>query len=130
MLSLVTIDENWWNAIVVAVLLVGGVVLLRVASGTRFIAVGAFLSGCVLCGVFLPTLSMQILDVVTGCAILVVLLVWLVHHLVWVRPSDPTVLARKQAREEVRLARIRAQMPQPAAATAAPVQGEGGQHHG
>jgi len=130
MLSLVTIDENWWNAIVVAVLLVGGVVLLRVASGTRFIAVGAFLSGCVLCGVFLPTLSMQILDVVTGCAILVVLLVWLVHHLVWVRPRDPTVLARKQAREEVRLARIRAQMPQPAAATAAPVQGEGGQHHG
>ncbi|MFH1108574.1 MAG: hypothetical protein V1790_05165 [Planctomycetota bacterium] len=99
-------------------------------SRTRFIAVGAFLSGCVLCGVFLPTFSMQILNVVTGCAILVVLLVWLVHHLVWVRPRDPTILARKQAREDVRLARIRAQMPQPAAAAVAPVQGEGGERHG
>jgi hypothetical protein len=130
MLSLVTIDENWWNAIVIAVLLVGGVVLLRVASGTRFVTVGAVLSGCVLCGVFLPTFSMQILNVVTGCAILVVLLVWLVHHLVWVRPRDPAVLARKRAREDVRLARIRAQMPQPAAVTSASVQIEGGERHG
>ena len=129
MLSLVTIDEDWWNAIVVAVLLVGGVVLLRVASGTRLIAVGAFLSGCVLCGVFLPTFSMQVLDVVTGGAILVVLLVWSVHHLVWVRPRDPAVLARKLAREDVRLARIHAQMPQPAAVPSAPGHGQGGQHH-
>ena len=130
MLSLVTIDEDWWNAIVVAVLLVSGVVLLHVASGTRFIGVGAFLSGCVLCGVFLPTFSMQILNVVTGCAIIVVLLVWLVHHLVWVRPRDPAVLARKRAREDVRLARIRAQMPQPAAVTSVSVQIEGGERHG
>ncbi len=128
-LSLVTIDEVWWNAIVVTVLLICGVILLRAASSTRFIAVGAFLSGCVFCGVFLPTFSMQILNVVTASAILVVQLVWLVHHLVWIRPCDPSVLARKQAREEVRLARIRAQMPPIAVATPAPVQTEGGAGH-
>lgn len=126
-LSLTTVDEVWWNAIVVAVLVGGGLVLLRVASGTRFIAAGAFLSACVLCGVFLPTLSKQLLNIVTASAMLVVLLVWLVHYEVWVRPRDPASLARKQAREEVRLARIRAKMPQPAGATSAPALGGGGE---
>ncbi|RJP41166.1 MAG: hypothetical protein C4547_01950 [Phycisphaerales bacterium] len=125
-LSLVTMDEDWWNGLVLGALLIGGLLLLRAGGGARFLAVGAFLTAGILCGVFLPTLSLQLFDPVTGCAILVVLVVWLVHYLVRVRPHDPVLLARRQAREETRLARIRAGTRQPAVATPTPEQQKGG----
>ncbi len=125
-LALVTMDQDWWNGLVLGAILVGGVLLLRAGAGTRFVAVGAFLTAGVLCGVFLPTLSLQLFDPATACAIVVVLLIWLVHYLARVRPRDPVLMARRQAAEEARLARIRALAPQPAAAPA-PAAQKGGQ---
>lgn len=135
-LALTTIDENWFKAIVIVSFLAVGLGLLRTSPATRILSVGAFLTAATLCGVFLPTFSRQMLNLVFMYSILVVLLIWLAHYFAWIRPHDPAVIARKQERERVRLARIRAGMPQPAvatavAATAATPQGaQGGEHHG
>jgi hypothetical protein len=71
--------------------------------------------------VFLPTFSRQVIDGKLLAAIVIVLVLWFVQYLVWVRPRDPVVIARRQARQEAALARIRAAAaPVPAAAASAP----------
>ncbi len=70
-------------------------------------------------------------------AVVIVLVLWAVQYLVWIRPRDPAVIARKRAREEVRLARIRAAaVPAPVAAQPPPAgrreqtdESEGGASH-
>lgn len=128
-LLLTTINENWLKAIVIVAFLAAGLGLLRTSSSVRVLSVGAFLTSIIFCGVFLPTFSMQMINAVTGCSILVVLVLWLVQYLAWIRPHDPAVIARKQEWERVRLARIRAKMPQPAVAATPSQNPQGGERH-
>ena len=67
-----------------------------------------FLTALILSGVFLPTFSRQILDAVLASALLMVAVIWLVEYLAWRRPRDPDVIARREAREQLRLARLQA----------------------
>ncbi|MCH9003617.1 MAG: hypothetical protein IIC02_13685, partial [Planctomycetes bacterium] len=121
-LTLVTINEDLLSAIVFVIVAAGGIFLLRYAGRIRILAVGAFLTMLVLLGVFLPTFSRQVIGPVLLLAILTVTLVWLVQYLVWVRPRDPNVIARSEARQEVRMARIRAKLAfAPAASVAQPL---------
>lgn len=109
-LTLVTINEDLLSVLVFAIVAAGGIVLLRFAARIRFLAVGAFLTMLVLLGVFLPTFSRQIIGAVLLLAILTVTMIWLVQYLVWVRPRDPNVIARNEARQEVRMANIHAKL--------------------
>ncbi|MCH8146610.1 MAG: hypothetical protein IH987_01255 [Planctomycetes bacterium] len=109
-LTLVTINEDLLSAIVFMIVAAGGIFLLRYPARIRFLAVGAFLTMLVLLGVFLPTFSRQVIGAVLFLAILTVTLSWLVQYFVWVRPRDPDFIARTEARQEVRMARIRAKL--------------------
>lgn len=128
---LTTIDETWFKAIIIVSFLAAGIGMLRTSAATRIISVGAFLTAATLSGMFLPTFSRQMLNLTSACATLVVLLIWLAHYLAWIRPRDPAVIARRQAWERVRLARIAARMPQPATvlATSPATGAEGGEQH-
>jgi hypothetical protein len=113
-LKLVTMDDDWLNGLVFAVVVLAGVLLLRAKATTRLLAIGALIVALVLAGVFLPTFALQLLDGVSLAAVLLVLLGWLVMYLAWTRPRDPDVQARREARQKVRMARIYAQLPQTA----------------
>jgi len=118
-LRLVAMDEDWLNVIVFVFVALAGLALLRNRAEIRWLAMGAFLVFLVLAGVFFPTFSRQIIDGNLISAVFIVLVVWFVQYLAWVRPRDPGVAARKQARESVRLTRIQAK----AAAKAPPPPG-------
>ena len=62
----------------------------------------------ILAGVFFPTFVAQIIDVKMFCAVLIVLVAWMVHYMGWVRPHDPVVAAKHKERQEAELARIQA----------------------
>jgi hypothetical protein len=117
-LALVTMDEDWLSGIVFAVVILGGLILLRAKAATRLLVIGALIAALVLAGVFLPTFSLQLIDGVSLSAVFVVLLGWLVMYLAWTRPRDPNVVARREAREKVRMAQIYAQLPQTVPPTA------------
>ncbi len=116
-LTLVTINEDLLSATVFVIVAAVGIFLLRYPARIRFLAVGAFLTMLVLLGVFVPTFSRQIIGAVLFLAILAVTVILLVQYFVWVRPRDPDFIARREARQQVRMARIRAKLALAPAAT-------------
>ncbi len=106
-LTLVTVHEDLRAALVFAIVLAGGLILLRAKEAKRLWALGAFLTLLVLSGVFLPTFALQICDGVMASALVIVFVLWGLTYLAWTRPRDPNVIARKEARQEAALARIR-----------------------
>ena len=109
-LKLVTLNEDLLNILVFAVVVVGGLTLLRQRAGVGVLAVGALLTVLILLGVFFPTFSRQIVDAPLVWAIVTIAVFWLMRYYGWVRPRDPDVIARREAYREVRLARIRAKL--------------------
>ena len=91
-LTLVTMDEDWLSGIIFAVVILGGLVLLRTKVPTRLLVIGALVAALVLAGVFLPTFALQLIDGVSLSALFIVLLGWLVMYLAWTRPRDPNVM--------------------------------------
>ncbi|MEE8450715.1 MAG: hypothetical protein V3R99_02340, partial [Thermoguttaceae bacterium] len=99
-LRMTTVDQTWLGAIVFGVVILGGVFLLPFGTSTRASAVGSLIVALVLCGVFLPTFALQVLDGVLASAISVVFVLWIVRFFVktwptlqWKRPpivSQPT----------------------------------------
>jgi hypothetical protein len=68
-----------------------------------------FLVLLVLSGVFFPTFLRQVADGTLLSAIFIVMVLWMLHYVVWIRPHDPVVTARTKARQEAKLARLREQ---------------------
>lgn len=85
-LTLVTMDRTWLRALVLGVLLIGGLVLLPASRATRWLAVGATVVALVVLGVFLPTLLRHLLDQTTLAVMLIVLVVWFLEYVLWTRP--------------------------------------------
>lgn len=85
-LSLRTVERMPLDAVALAVVLLGGLVLLPARAGLRAVAVGALLVGLVICGVFASTLAAQLCDGELGAALFAVLVVWTVWHFVRRRP--------------------------------------------
>jgi hypothetical protein len=121
-LTLVAMDEDWLSGIIFAVVILGGLILLRAKAPARLLVIGALIAALVLAGVFLPTFTLQLIDGVSLSALFIVLLGWVVMYLAWTRPRDPNVIARRDARQKVRMAQIYARLPQtaPLAAPDAP----------
>jgi len=117
-LQLIAFNDKWFSAIVFGLVVLAGVILLRFGAAARCSAMGAALILLILSGVFLPTFSRQVLGSRLGSAVALVLVLWAVQYLVWIRPRDPIIRAQKQVRQEMRLARIRAQAA--GASTSAP----------
>lgn len=107
-LRLITLDEDWLRALVLLFILAPGALLLRARAPARWMAAGIFVVVLIGLGIFFPTLTRQIVDGRLVAAVAVVIILWLLYYLIWVRPNDPAVIARRQAIEEARLARIRA----------------------
>lgn len=87
-LELHTVKGNWLHGLVFAVVVLGGVLLWPARSANRAAAIGALVIALVLCGVFVPTFSHQVLNGVLAAAVAVVAVVWLVaawRH----RPARP-----------------------------------------
>lgn len=118
-LRLTVMNDDWFSAIVIGVVVLIGLVLVRFGAAARGAVIGISLVLLILLGVFLPTFSRQILGEKLALAGGIVLIVWAVQYLVWIRPRDPFIRARKQARQEILLARMRAQAA--VASAAAPV---------
>ncbi len=108
-LRLFTMDEDWLNVLVFLSVVLGGVALLRRKASARWLTVGAFLVLLVLSGVFFPTFLRQVADGTLVSAIFIVMVLWILHYIVWIRPHDPIVTARAKARQEAKLARLREQ---------------------
>jgi len=81
-------DERLLNAGVFALVVLGGLLLLRAGLGRRALAVGAMLVALVLAAVFCPTFSLQLLNSVLASAVFVVLVMWTVAYLAWTRPAE------------------------------------------
>ncbi|MBP7935304.1 MAG: hypothetical protein KA354_11710 [Phycisphaerae bacterium] len=122
-LRITAMSENWLSAMVFAVIVAVGLALGRSSAARRCLVGGVFLVLLILSGIFLPTFLRQILGTTLIAAVAIVLIGWGLHYLVWIRPHDPVVMARKQARQEAQLARVRtaaAPSPHPAVAAAPP----------
>lgn len=119
-LRLITMDEDWLAVLVLAIVLVPGVALLWTRASVRWLACGIFVVLLIAMGIFFPTLSRQIVDGKLVAAVVIVLTVWCLHYVIRVRPYDPVMIARRQAREQVRLARMGARATAAGASPAAP----------
>jgi len=75
------------SAIVFLAVILGGLLLLPAGLSRRALAVGALIVALVLCGVFLPTLSLRILNGVLASAVFLVLVVWVVWYFARTRPQ-------------------------------------------
>ncbi len=105
-LHLITMDEDWLAFRVLAIVLVPGVVLLWTRASVRWTACGVFVVLLIAIGIFFPTLSRQIVDGKLVAAVVIVLTIWCLHYFIRVRPYDPVLIARRQAREQMKLARL------------------------
>ncbi|HUU09963.1 MAG TPA: hypothetical protein VM431_05425 [Phycisphaerae bacterium] len=140
-LRLVAMDGNWLAVAVFAVIFVIGIALALRPWTTRCVAAGAFIVLLVLLGVFAPNFVRQVAGGVMFAAIFIVLVIWLVWYLVWTRPRDPHVIARRKARREAieaararaaRVAAARPPAPPPQPDAPPPAEGsqsEGGENH-
>jgi hypothetical protein len=100
-------------AVIGAVIAVG-VVFLRRPASARVGVIGVAVAAALLCAIFLPTLATQLLDGTLGFGTAGIVLLWVVHHVTFVRPRDPVVQARIAARQAQRIAAIEAKAkPQP-----------------
>ncbi|MAE63894.1 MAG: hypothetical protein CMJ18_06440 [Phycisphaeraceae bacterium] len=116
-LTLTSFSDRWLHLLVFACLFAIGVALLRRGAAARWMAIGALVAALVLLGVFMPTLSRQLIDGSLCLAVFVVAVLWIVHHQAWVRPRDPAVRELAEARRAARLSRLAAlagPTPQPA----------------
>ncbi|MGE3409745.1 MAG: hypothetical protein AB7I37_23205 [Pirellulales bacterium] len=86
-LRLATIREGRFKAILFVGILVLGVVLLGTRCGIRVLAVGGLAAALVLIGVFLPTLSNQVLNLPLVAAMAVVGVMWGVKFIGWTLPK-------------------------------------------
>ncbi|NQU21371.1 MAG: hypothetical protein HQ567_08820, partial [Candidatus Nealsonbacteria bacterium] len=75
-LTIRKMDRTWLNVLVFAATLFGGLLLLPARMSERAMGVGVLIVALVLCGVFLPTLALQILDGELALALFLVLVVW------------------------------------------------------
>jgi len=110
-LHLITMDDDWLALLVLVLVLVPGVALLWARPAVRWMACGAFLVLLIAMGIFFPTLSRQIVDGTLVAAVVIVLTVWCLHYIIRVRPNDPVLIARREAREQMRLARLAMKTP-------------------
>ncbi len=92
-LCLTTIDRTFLHGIVFLIVIVAGLLLVRRSASDKALAVGSLIVALVLCGVFLPTFSLQILDGVLASAIFIVVVMWIMWYVARVRPM---ILARKE----------------------------------
>jgi hypothetical protein len=92
-------DETWFHALVFAVVAVLLLLTPRPLSN-KFAAVALLVVLLLAAGVFLPTLSRQIMDGALLSAILIVLTVWLAWHVWRAWPHVVAALSRKRAAEE------------------------------
>ena len=111
-LEMRVLDEIVLNSIVFLAVTLGGLILLPAGAGRRAFAIGLLVVAVVLCGVFLPTFSLQILDGVLGSAIFIVLVAWVVWFFV---RTYPRILAERRA------VRVAAPPPVPAPAQPRPL---------
>jgi hypothetical protein len=88
-LRMVAVDRRGLAAAVFVLIVLGGVLLLPAGRGPRSLAVGGLIVALVLCGVFLPTFSLQVLNGTLAAAILVVLVLWTVSCFVHRRAAAP-----------------------------------------
>ena len=80
-------DRTWLNVLVFAATLIGGLLLLPARISQRAMAVGALIVALVLCGVFLPTFALQILDGELALALFIVFVVWSVWYFARTLPA-------------------------------------------
>ena len=85
-LRLVTLDQTWLRVVVFLVISVGGLLAVKAGASARWLVVGGVFIAVILAGVFIPTFTLQVLDIVTLTAVCVVVVIWAVHYLVWERP--------------------------------------------
>ena len=84
-----TLKSHWLHGLMFALVVLGGVVLFPARAAGRGVAVGILVIALVLCGVFLPTFSRQVLNGVLAAALLVVVLLWLMEYLRHRPPRRP-----------------------------------------
>jgi hypothetical protein len=91
-LELHLLKGKWLHGLVFAVVVLGGVLLWPARAASRAVAVGGLVIALVLCGVFAPTFSRQVLNSVLAAAIAVVVVIWLVEY--WRhRPQRPAAVS-------------------------------------
>jgi hypothetical protein len=101
-LELWTMHENWLVGWMIVLVMAAGLWLLRSSWKERVVAVAALVIGLMLCGVFAPSFSYQILDWKLITAVTVVLFVWVAKWLLFDRPTFASFLANlKQQRDSV-----------------------------
>jgi len=105
-LGIVSMHAGWFRALVIAVIALLGGLLIRRPVTTKLAGVGGVICVVILLGVFTPTLARQLLSGLTVAAVMVVVIAWGVHYLIRVRPHDPVVQARREARQQRKLERI------------------------
>ncbi|NLE40092.1 MAG: hypothetical protein GX621_18910, partial [Pirellulaceae bacterium] len=99
-LELKKMDETPLTALVLAILVLGGLLSVAATLKVRVLAVGFLLTAIVLCGVFAPLLARQILDGYFVAGLAIVLVVWLVvfvyrHPPRWPAAAKPNPPAPK-----------------------------------
>jgi hypothetical protein len=119
-LRLVAVDHTWLAAGVVAVILAIGVILTFTRAAVRLVAAGALAVLLVLTGVFAPTFARQSINLVMVAAIIVVFVIWVLWYVLWTRPRDPCLIARREAREAARLVAAQARTAAPSAPPSPP----------
>ncbi len=86
-LTIRAMDRTWLNVLVFAATLIGGLLLLPAGISQRAMAVGVSIVTLVLCGVFLPTFALQILDGELALALFIVFVVWTVWYVARTLPA-------------------------------------------
>ena len=86
-LQLKTMGETQLHAAVFVLIVIAGLLLLPTDRSIRALAVGGLIVALVLCGVFAPSFSMQVLNGTLASAIFIVLVMWVVGYFVWKRPG-------------------------------------------
>jgi len=89
-LRLTAFNENGFHALVFVIIAIAGVALISHPAGDRLLALGIYIIGLVLIGVFMPTFSTQLMDGAFWFAMFLVLLMWAVWFLARVRPRRVT----------------------------------------
>ncbi|MBN2218304.1 MAG: hypothetical protein JW719_13090, partial [Pirellulales bacterium] len=85
-LRLIDVNETALTAIVLAVLLLGGLVLAAASIKVRVLAVGGLIAAVLLSGMFAPLFARQVLDGYFLAALVVVVVVWIVVMAIRLRP--------------------------------------------
>ena len=86
-LHLKKMGETRLHAAVFVLIVIAGLLLLPTDRSIRALAVGGLIVALVLCGVFAPTFSMQVLNGTLALAIFIVLVIWVVGYFVRKRPG-------------------------------------------